>query len=159
VAGRGTPALTVLVNQGINHQVHEYRHDPEVASYGLEAAEALGQPPQRVFKTLVAEVDGALSVGIVPVIAQLDLKALATALAGKRAKLAGTAQAEKATGYVAGGISPLGQKRGLPVVLDRSALDFDTIYCSGGRRGLEIELAPSDLVALTKATVAHIATY
>jgi Cys-tRNA(Pro)/Cys-tRNA(Cys) deacylase len=156
MAGRSTPATALLTKQRVDHIVHSYEHDPRAESYGLEAAEALGQSPERVFKTLIAEVDWRLTVGVVPVTGQLDLKALATACGGKRAKLAATADAERATGYVAGGISPLGQKRRLPVVVDISATGFDTIYCSAGRRGLEIELAPADLIALVAAMTATI---
>jgi Cys-tRNA(Pro)/Cys-tRNA(Cys) deacylase len=142
---------------GISYRLHAYQHDERHGSYGTEAGELLGIAPERVFKTLVAEVDGALTVGVVPVAAQLDLKALAAAAGGKRAKMAGVAAAERATGYVAGGISPLGQRRRLPVVLDAAALNFGTIFCSGGRRGLEIELAPGDLVRAANAVVAPIA--
>ena len=158
MAGKGTPATALLAKRKIDHRVHSYDHDPRAESFGLEAAEALGLPPERIFKTLVAEVDGGLAVGVVPVTGQLDLKALAAACGGKKAKMAEMAAAERATGYVAGGISPLGQKKRLPVVLDSSATAFDTIYCSAGRRGLEIELAPADLVALLDARVADIAT-
>jgi Cys-tRNA(Pro)/Cys-tRNA(Cys) deacylase len=137
--------------------VHAYNHDPRRGTYGLEASDALGVPSERVFKTLVAEVDGALTVGVVPVAGQLDLKALAAAVGGKKAAMADVAAAERATGYVAGGISPLGQRRRLPVVIDSSALGFATVFCSGGRRGLEIELAPADLVRAAGARVAVIA--
>jgi Cys-tRNA(Pro)/Cys-tRNA(Cys) deacylase len=157
MAGRATPATALLASRRVSHTVHTYDHSPRRASYGMEASETLGVSPARVFKTLVAEVDGALTVGVVPVVAQLDLKALAVAVGGKRAKMADVAVAERATGYVAGGISPLGQRKRLPVVLDASATGFDTIFCSGGRRGLEIELAPADLVRLAGATVAAIA--
>lgn len=157
MAGRGTPATALLAGRSVAHRLHSYTHTGG-AGYGVEAAERMGQDPARVFKTLVARVDGALTVGIVPVAAQLDLKALAAAAGGRRAVLADVADAERATGYVAGGISPLGQRRRLPTVLDDSARDFDTVYCSGGRRGLEIELSPTDLVALTGAAVARIAT-
>ncbi|GAA3355033.1 MULTISPECIES: Cys-tRNA(Pro) deacylase [Saccharopolyspora] len=157
MAGRGTPATALLDRQRVAHRVHAYEHDPRAESFGEEAADALGQPPERVFKTLVAEVDGALVVGVVPVTGQLDLKALAAARGGKKAKLADMAAAERATGYVAGGISPLGQKKRLPVVVDSSAEAFDTIFCSAGRRGLEIELAAADLVRLLDAQVADIA--
>ncbi|MCI2416769.1 Cys-tRNA(Pro) deacylase [Saccharopolyspora sp. K220] len=157
MAGKGTPATALLSKRRIPHQVHAYEHDPRADSYGLEAAEALGQPPERIFKTLVAEVDGKLAVGVVPVTGQLDLKALAAAVGGKKAKMAEIADAERATGYIAGGISPLGQKKRLPVVVDTSATGFDTIYCSAGRRGLEIELAADDLVRLLEARVADIA--
>ncbi len=139
------------------HRVHEYAHDPRADSYGSEASEVLGLPAERVFKTLVAEVDGVLTVGVVPVAGQLDLKALAAAAGGKKARMAEVAAAERATGYVAGGISPLGHRKRLPVVVDSSATAFETILCSGGRRGLEIELAPADLVRLASATVAPIA--
>jgi len=157
VAGRGTPATALLARLGIAHSVHIYDHDPRRGAYGLEASDALGVPPERVFKTLVAEVDGALTVGVVPVAGQLDLKALAAAVGGKKAVMAGVAAAERATGYVAGGISPLRQRRLLPVVIDSSALEFATVFCSGGRRGLEIELTPADLVRAAGARVAVIA--
>lgn len=157
MAARGTPATAQLTRLGIRHSVHTYPYDPRHGSYGLEASEALGVPPERVFKTLVAEVDGALTVGVVPVARQLDLKALAAAAGGKRAAMAEVAAAERATGYVAGGISPVGQRRRLTVVIDSSALGYPTVFCSGGRRGLEIELAPADLVRATGATVAGIA--
>ena len=137
--------------------MHVYDHDPRRGAYGLEASDALGVAPEQVFKRLVAEVDGALTVGVVPVAGQLDLKALAAAVGGKRAVMAGVAAAERATGYVAGGISPLGQRKRLPVVIDSSALGFATIFCSGGRRGLEIELAPADLARAAGARVAVIA--
>ena len=156
MAGRGTPATALLDKQKVAHELHTYEHDPRHESYGLEAAEALGISPERVFKTLVAEVDGRLAVGVVPVTGQLDLKALAAALGGKKAKMAEVAAAERATGYVAGGISPLGQKKRLPLVLDASAEGFDTVYCSAGRRGLEVELAPADLLRLTGGVVAPI---
>jgi Cys-tRNA(Pro)/Cys-tRNA(Cys) deacylase len=158
MAGRGTPATALLTRQKVPHTVHSYEHDPRHASYGSEASQALGLAPERVFKTLVAEVDGTLTVGVVPVVAQLDLKALAAAVGGKKAKMADVTAAERATGYVAGGISPLGQRKRLPVVVDASAEAFDTVFCSGGRRGLEIELAPADLVRLASAVVAPIAT-
>jgi Cys-tRNA(Pro)/Cys-tRNA(Cys) deacylase len=156
VAGQGTAATALLTSLHIPYTVHAYAHDPRHGSYGGEAAEAMGVPAGRVFKTLVADVDGALTVGVVPVTAQLDLKALAVAAGGKKAAMADVVAAERATGYVAGGISPLGQRRRLPVVIDASALEFPTVYCSGGRRGLEIELAPGDLVRAANATVAPI---
>lgn len=137
--------------------MHEYEHDPRHGSYGLEASEALRIPAERVFKTLVTEVDGTLTVAVVPVAGHLDLKALAAAAGGKKAVLANVAVAERATGYVAGGISPVGQRRRLTVVIDSSALGFPTVFCSGGRRGLEIELAPGDLVRAASAVVAAIA--
>lgn len=157
MAGKGTPATTLLAKRKVTHTVHAYEHDQGAESYGLEAADALGIEPARVFKTLVAEVDGKLTVGVVPVTGQLDLKALAAAAGGKRAKLADPAAAQRATGYVLGGISPLGQRSRLPLVVDRTARDWPTLYCSAGRRGLEVELAPDDLIALTDATVAAIA--
>jgi len=157
VAGQQTPATALLGKLGIAHSVHAYEHDPRRGSYGLEASEVLGVAPERVFKTLVAEVDGALTVGVVPVAGQLDLKALAAAAGGKKAAMADVAAAERATGYVAGGISPLGHRKRLKVVIDSSALGHATIYCSAGRRGLELELAPGDLVRATGAVVAAIA--
>lgn len=157
MAGKGTPATALLVKQKVAHQVHEYAHDSRAASYGTEASELLGLPAERVFKTLVAEVDGQLTVGVVPVVGQLDLKALAAASGGKKARMAEVSAAERATGYVAGGISPLGHRKRLPVVIDSSATGFDTIFCSAGRRGLEIEVAPADLIKLAQATVAAIA--
>jgi Cys-tRNA(Pro)/Cys-tRNA(Cys) deacylase len=157
VAGRGTTATIALQRAKILFTLHEYSHDPRRESYGREACEALGVPRERVFKTLVAAVDGSLAVGVVPVHRQLDLKALAAAAGGKKAVMADVAAAERATGFVAGGISPVGQRRRLPIVIDESALAFRTIFCSGGRRGLEIEIAPADLVRAAGATVAAIA--
>ena len=152
MAGKGTPAIAAATRAGVAFTVHEYLHDPRAESYGLEAVEKLGLDAARVFKTLVADVDGKLTVAVVPVEAQLDLRAL-----GKRTRMAEAAAAERATGYVAGGISPLGQRRALPTVVDLSALDHETIHVSAGRRGLELELAPTDLVELTGARVAPIA--
>jgi Cys-tRNA(Pro)/Cys-tRNA(Cys) deacylase len=157
VAGRGTAATELLTRQGVAYSVHSYEHDPRHGSYGAEASAALGVEPGRVFKTLIADVDGGLTVGVVPVAAQLDLKALAAAVGGKKGAMADVTAAERATGYVAGGISPLGQRRRLPVVVDSSALEYPTVFCSAGRRGLEIELAPGDLVRAANATVAPIA--
>lgn len=148
----------MLAKQGVAHRLHSYTHGSGQA-YGPEAAELLGLDPARVFKTLVAEVDGALTVGVVPVRASLDLKALAAAVGGKRARMADVALAERATGYVAGGISPLGQRKRLPTVLDASAEGLDTLFCSAGRRGLEVELSPADLARLTGATFAPIASH
>lgn len=153
----GTPATVRLTELGILFTVHPYTHDPNAASYGLEAAELLGLEPDQVFKTLIASVDGALAVGIVPVSGLLDLKALAAACGGRRAELADMKAAERATGYVVGGISPIGQKRVLPTVLDETAQLYDTVYVSGGRRGLDIGLAPDDLVRATGAVIAAIA--
>ncbi|WP_327684749.1 Cys-tRNA(Pro) deacylase [Streptomyces sp. NBC_00467] len=152
----GTPATVALTTAGTEFTVHEYAHDPASASYGEEAAEALGVSPERVFKTLVADVDGELTVAVVPVAGKLDLKALATAVGGKRATMADPAAAERTTGYVRGGISPLGQRKRLPTVLDESAAGHPTICVSAGRRGLEVELSPSDLAALTSAVLAPI---
>ena len=156
-ASAGTPATVALTRAGIAFSALGYDHDPRAAAYGLEAAEKLGLDPDRVFKTLLASVDGALAVGIVPVAMQLDLKALAAALGGKRAEMADPAVAERKTGYVLGGISPIGQKTPLPTVLDESAILHATIYVSGGRRGLDLELAPDDLLAVTAGHYAPIA--
>lgn len=152
----GTPAMAALSAAGAAFTVHSYEHDPAAASYGEEAAQAMGVAAERVFKTLVAEVDGVLTVAVVPVAGSLDLKALAAAVGRKRAAMADPAAAERATGYVRGGISPLGQRRALPTVVDASALGHPTVFVSGGRRGLELELAPADLVAVTGATTAVI---
>ncbi|MCX5139663.1 MULTISPECIES: Cys-tRNA(Pro) deacylase [unclassified Streptomyces] len=152
----GTPATVALTAAGTAFTVHAYEHDPASASYGEEAAEALGVSPDRVFKTLVADVDGHLTVAVVPVAGSLDLKALAAAAGGKRATMADPAAAERTTGYVRGGISPLGQRKRLPTVLDASARSHPTICVSAGRRGLEVELSPTDLAALTDATFAPI---
>ncbi|MET9389184.1 Cys-tRNA(Pro) deacylase [Streptomyces sp. NPDC006624] len=152
----GTPATVALTAAGAPFTVHSYDHDPSHPSYGEEAAEAMGVSPDRVFKTLVADVDGALTVAVVPVAGQLDLKALAAAVGGKRATMADPALAERTTGYVRGGISPLGQRRKLPTVLDASASAHTTICVSAGRRGLEVELAPEDLRKLTDAVLAPV---
>jgi Cys-tRNA(Pro)/Cys-tRNA(Cys) deacylase len=152
----GTPATAALARSGVPHTLHPYEHDPSTASYGLEAAEVLGVEPARVFKTLLADVEGRTVVAVVPVSGMLDLKALAAAVGGKRAVLADAAVAERLTGYVVGGISPLGQRRRLPTVVDETALGFGTVFVSGGRRGLDVELAPEDLVQLTTATTALI---
>ncbi|MDO8120128.1 Cys-tRNA(Pro) deacylase [Isoptericola sp. b490] len=154
----GTPAIVALERAGVAHTVHPYEHDASsTVGYGLEAAEVLGIPPEQVYKTLMADVDGTLTVAVVPVTGKLDLKALASAVGGKRATMADPAVAERVTGYVVGGISPLGQKTAHPTVVDETVVLFDTVYVSGGRRGLDIGLAPDDLVALTEATVADIA--
>ncbi len=152
----GTPATVALERAGVDFTQHHYSHDPTAPSYGLEAAEQLGLDPAAVFKTLLAEVDGRLVVAIVPVSGQLDLKALASAVGGKRARMADPAVAERTTGYVVGGISPLGQKKRLPTVLDDSARSLESVYVSGGKRGLDLGLAPADLVALLEARVAQI---
>ncbi|MER5541930.1 Cys-tRNA(Pro) deacylase [Streptomyces sp. NPDC002589] len=152
----GTPATVALASAGMDFTVHAYDHDPAHPSYGEEAAEAMGVSPDRVFKTLVADVDGALTVAVVPVSGSLDLKALAAAVGGKRATMADPALAERTTGYVRGGISPLGQRKRLPTVLDDSAKAHETICVSAGRRGLEVELSPGDLAQLTSAVLAPI---
>ena len=153
----GTPATVALTRLGIAFEVREYHHDPAAPSFGLEAAAALGVEPDRVFKTLLAEVDaGLLVVGIVPVSGSLDLKALAAAVGGKRAAMAAPALAERRTGYVVGGISPIGQRTSLPTVLDETAQLWDTVFVSGGRRGLDLELAPDALLAATSAIYADI---
>lgn len=158
MAGRGgTRATELLVSMGISHAIHRYVHDPRHPSYGQEASEALGVPPDRVFKTLIADVDGQLTVAVVPVSGSLDLKALAAAVGGKKAAMADAVQAERASGYVTGGIAPVGLRKRLPVVVDETALSYATVFCSAGQRGLEIELAPADLVTAAGARTAPIA--
>jgi len=153
----GTPALVALDAAGVAYNIHEYEHDPRSdVGFGLESAAKLGVNATRVFKTLMAEVDGCLVCAVVPASGQLDLKALAAALRAKRAEMAEPVVAERATGYVVGGISPLGHKTPHPTVIDDSAIQFTTIIVSGGRRGLSIELAPSDLARLTHGVVAPI---
>ena len=152
----GTPATVALTRAGVPFTVHPYDHDPRAESFGLEAADALGVPPERVFKTLLADAGGRLVVGIVPVTGQLDLKALARAVGASRAVMADPAAAQRSTGYVVGGISPVGLKRAHPTVLAETATAHDTVFVSGGRRGLDIELAPADLVRVTGATTAPI---
>lgn len=153
----GTPALVVLQREGVTYTAHAYDHDPDAESYGMEAARALGVDPATVFKTLLAEVDDHATVAIVPVAGQLDLKALAAASGAKRARMMEAAIAERLTGYVVGGISPLGQRTALPTFLDSSAATLPLIYVSGGRRGLDIGISPEDLISLTGARVASIA--
>lgn len=153
----GTPATVALTAAGVPFVPRAYDHDPRAAAFGLEAAEKLGVEAERVFKTLLASVDGALVVGIVPVAEQLDLKALAQAVGGKRAEMADPALAERKTGYVVGGISPIGQKTALPTVLDETAILFESILVSGGRRGFDLELAPDDLLRVTAGSYAPIA--
>jgi Cys-tRNA(Pro)/Cys-tRNA(Cys) deacylase len=153
----GTPATLALSTAGIAFTLHPYRHDPAAESFGLEAAAELGVDPDQVFKTLMTTVDQELCAALVPVSCRLDLKALARALGASKAAMAHVAIAERATGYVAGGISPIGQKRRHRTVIDETALLHDTIYVSGGRRGLDVGVAPLDLVGLTAATVADIA--
>ena len=154
-----TPAIKTAEKARIVFTVHDYEHDTNADSYGLEAAAALGVDETRVFKTLLVSLQGGtapLAVGIVPVESQLDLKAFAAVAGAKKASMADPKQAERVTGYVVGGISPLGQKKSLPTIIDTSATEFDTVYVSAGRRGLEIELAPNDLQALCRATLANI---
>jgi Cys-tRNA(Pro)/Cys-tRNA(Cys) deacylase len=158
VAGQGTPATALLVREKVRFELHTYDVDPQTPNYGAVVAESLGVEPECVFKTLVTEVDGTLTVAVVPVTGDLDLKALAAAMGGKKASLADRTQAERSTGYVRGGISPLGQRRALPTVIDSTADGLATMYVSAGRRGLQVELAPTDLVRLTSATLAPIAT-
>jgi Cys-tRNA(Pro)/Cys-tRNA(Cys) deacylase len=164
-SGGATPATRVLGAAGVAYQAHTFSSDERSRpssgarpSFGAQAAEALGVAPDRVFKTLVAEIDARLWVAVVPVSAQLDLKALAAAAGGKRAAMADPAQAERSSGYVVGGISPLGQRKQLPTVVDSSALTHPTVFVSGGRRGLDLELAAADLIRLTSARTAVIAT-
>ena len=153
-----TPAVTAARRAGIDFRVLEYDAGASDEPYGIGAARALGIAPERVFKTLVVDLSGkSLAIAIIPVAARLDLKAVASALGAKRAAMAEPAAAERATGYVLGGISPLGQRRRLPFAIDASALGFDRMHVSGGRRGLEIGLAPNDLVGLVGAVVARIA--
>ena len=153
----GTPATALLTRAKVAFTLHPYEHDPRAEAFGEEAAAALGVPPERIFKTLIASVDGKLVCGVVPVAGRLDLKALAAAVGGKRAELAEAAAAARATGYVIGGISPLGQKSRLPVVVDESAAGFETVFVSAGKRGLQVELAPADLVTHAAAALAPIA--
>jgi Cys-tRNA(Pro)/Cys-tRNA(Cys) deacylase len=158
MASKGTPATAAVARAKVDHRLHEYRHDPAAASYGLEAAERLGVDPAMVFKTLVADVDGRLAVAVVPVAARLDLKALASAAGGRKAAMAEPADAERATGYVVGGISPLGHRKRLPVFLDESMQARPVVMVSAGRRGLQLELAPADLARLCGGTFAPLAT-
>jgi|SRR5690554_712262 len=151
-----TPATLALTAAGIRFTAHSYVRDPSATNFGLEAAEALNLNPEQVFKTLLADIDGRLVVGIVPVTGKLDLKALAAVVGGKKAAMADPAVAQRKTGYVVGGISPIGQKSAHPTVLDETAELFDSVFVSGGRRGFDIELAPADLVAVTSAVVAAI---
>lgn len=147
-----TPAINCLKKAKIRYQLHSYEHDPGSRVYGKEAAEKLNIPFDRIFKTLIVSVDNnTLSVAVVPVSGQLDLKAFAKALGAKKAVMADKKDAERSTGYLTGGISPIGQKKKLNTVMDSSALEFDTVYVSAGRRGLQIELSPRDLASQTKA--------
>ena len=153
---RGTPATVALQRAGIPFTTHVYTHDPRSTSYGLEAAEALGLDADQVFKTLLADVDGRATVAVVPVSGSLDLKALAAAAGGRRAEMTDPAQAQRLTGYVLGGISPIGQRRALPTYLDVTAEAHPTVYVSGGQRGFDIGLTPADLVLVTSAVIAPI---
>ena len=155
--GAPTPAVAALLRCGLAHRVLSYEHDPAAPSYGQEAVEALGVDARQVHKTLVAAVDGRLVMAVVPVSAEMDLKALAAACGGKKAVMARPADAQRATGYVVGGISPLGARTRLGVVIDGDALAWPLVYVSGGRRGLELELAPGDLVRACSAVVAPLA--
>jgi len=154
--GPSTPATVALDRAGVSYSRHPYEHDPAAASYGLEAAAALGVEPSCVFKTLLVDTGTTLAVGVVPVDGQLDLKAVAAALGVKSVTMADPAAAERSTGYVVGGISPVGQKRELPTVLDETAYGFGTVYVSGGRRGFDIGLSPEDLASVTRARRARI---
>lgn len=153
----GTPAILALARAQVPHTIHEYVHDPRVRAFGEESVAALGLNPEQVFKTLIATVDGEPTVGIVPVSGQLDLKALAFAAGGRRAEMAPVDLAERLTGYVVGGISPIGHRRALPTYVDEQAILFDVVYVSGGRRGLSIGIAPEDLLNITGAQWAPIA--
>ncbi len=154
-----TPAINQAKKQKIPYKVHKYSHNPSHSSYGLEAAESLNLNTAQVFKTLVVQLgDGTLVVGIVPVSKQLNMKQIAKAAGGKKAAMADAALVEKSTGYVLGGVSPLGQKKRLSTIIDASARDQKTMFVSAGRRGLEIELSPDDLCRLTSASFAVIAT-
>jgi len=152
-----TPAIDRAKKAKISYTVHEYKHDPSAESYGREAADKMGVDPARVFKTLVASAGDALVVAVVPVMQKLDMKLLARAVGAKKAAMAEVAVVERVTGYVVGGVSPLGQKKRLATVIDASAEAHQTIFVSAGRRGLEIELSPKDLAALTGATFAEVA--
>lgn len=154
-----TPAINVAKKAKVSHRIHEYTHDPKAESYGDEAASVLNIDPAQVFKTLLVALNGdqkKLAVGVVPVSGQLDLKAIAAALKVKKVTMANPKDAERATGYVVGGISPLGQKKRLPLVLDDTASTFTTIFMSAGRRGLEIEMSSIDLLKLTNGVLAPI---
>ncbi|MEO7589246.1 MAG: Cys-tRNA(Pro) deacylase [Arachnia sp.] len=152
----GTPATATLQEAGVPHTLHSYAHDPRAESFGLQAASALGVEPARVYKTLLVDTGDSLAVGVVPVTCSLDLKAMALALGAKKVGMANPASAERSSGMVVGGISPIGQKRPLPTVLDHTMHEHATVLVSGGRRGLDVELAPSDLARLTGATFASI---
>ena len=152
----GTPATVALTAAGVSFTQHCYEHDAAAGSFGLEAADLLGLPPEQVFKTLLVDSGAGLAVAVVPVSGRLDLKAMAAALGVKRVTMADPTAAQRSSGYVVGGISPVGQKRALPTVVDESAELFDVVYVSGGRRGLDLGLSPRDLVQVTDAVVADI---
>ena len=152
-----TPAITLLKKKRISHSLHQYKHDPQASSYGLEAAEKLQLDPRQVFKTLVVELDNRkLAVAIIPVKAMLNMKRIAKAAGAKKAQMAEPKRVEKSTGYILGGVSPLGQKKRLPTAIDISAEEFPTIYISAGKRGLDIEIQPGDLAMLTEAKFAQL---
>ena len=152
-----TPAIQALKKAGVPFEIHEYRHDPRAASYGLEAATALGAPPEHVFKTLIAKLDTReLVVAIVPVNKNLDLKSLAAIAGAKKADMADVTEAERTTGYMKGGISPLGQRKKLRTIIDASASTLEHIFVSGGRRGMDLSLRPDDLIRLCSATTGTI---
>ncbi len=154
-----TPAINLAKKKGIEHRIHQYEHDPSCQAYGLEAVEKLSLPAEQVFKTLLVDLSGGkagLAVAVIPVAQSLNMKRVAKALGAKKADMANPDDAQRVTGYLLGGISPLGQKKALPTVIDDSAQQFDSIYVSAGRRGLEIELAPADLVNLTRGHFAAI---
>ncbi|NMR30210.1 Cys-tRNA(Pro) deacylase [Crystallibacter degradans] len=157
-ASTGTPATLLLQQAGVPHTLHKYAHDPAVSDFGLEAARKLGLAPERIFKTLMVTADGNLAVAVVPVSGNLNLKSFAASLGAKKSVLADPLDAQRRTGYVLGGISPLGQRYRSPTILDSSAIDYPTILVSGGRRGLDIELAPQDLIRLSGARLAAIGT-
>ena len=152
----GTPATVALSAAGVSHTLHPYEHHADSSSYGGEAAEALAVDPRRIFKTLVADASGELVVAVVPVACQLDLKALATAVGAKKASMADPGAAARSSGYVVGGISPIGQRSRLRTVVDVSVFEFDTVFVSAGKRGLQVELAPADLISVTDAGTAPI---
>jgi Cys-tRNA(Pro)/Cys-tRNA(Cys) deacylase len=152
----GTPATVLLTAAKVAFELHPYEVSPDAPNYGALVAQYLGIAPERVFKTLIAEVDGELVVGVVPVTGEMDLKALAQAAGGKRAVLADRTAAERSSGYVRGAISPLGQRKRLPTIIDSSASELERMYVSAGRRGVELALAPADLIRLAGATVAEI---
>lgn len=160
IPAAATPATAACVKAGVPHAVHSYAHDPRVRSFGAEAVDQLAAEldldPAQILKTLLVKTEKGLAVAVLPVPSSLSLKAAAKALGARKAAMADPAEAERSTGYVVGGISPLGQRKRLPTIVDESALDWDRVLCSGGRRGLDIALAPGDLVALCGATTAAI---